>query len=100
MGIIHVAGEKTFLDFAGLTLTIFPGPDITTQVQVFVAAPGRVESAIRRGASQSGPGLVNFRQRAGPSLLLRVSQFQVLDNLKSAVTTLDRDEPIPNATYA
>jgi hypothetical protein len=99
MRLTHVAGEKTFLDFAGLTLTIHEGPGVTFEAQVFVAALGASNllyvEALR---SQDLASFVGANERAF-HYYGGVSQLQVPDNLKSAVTTPDRYEPIPNATY-
>lgn len=95
MRLTHVAGEKTFLDFAGLTLAIYEGPGVMFVAQVFVAAPGAsnllyVESL----ASQDLASFVGANERAF-HYYGGVSQLQVPDNLKSAVTTPDRYEPMP-----
>jgi transposase len=99
MRITHVAGEKTFLDFAGLTLAIYEGPDVT-QAQVFVAALGASNLLyVEALASQDLASFIGANERAF-HYFGGVSQLQVPDNLKSAVTTPERYEPIPNATYA
>ena len=99
MRLTHVAGEKTFLDFAGLTLTIYEGPGVTFEAQVFVAALGASNLLyVEALASQDLASFVGANERAF-HYYGGVSQLQVPDNLKSAVTTPDRYEPIPNATY-
>jgi len=99
MRFTHTAGEKTFLDFAGMTLPIAAGAEAAFEAQVFVAALGASNllyvEALR---SQDLACFVGANERA-----LRyfggATQLQVPDNLKAAVTTPDRYEPVPNATY-
>jgi transposase len=100
MRITHIAGEKTFIDFAGMTLPIWNGTEVAFSAQVFVAALGASNllyvEALR---SQDLASFIGANERAF-HYFGGVSQLQVPDNLKSAVTTPDRYEPIPNATYA
>lgn len=100
MRITHLAGEKTFIDFAGVTLPIWADGEIALAAQVFVAALGASNLLyVEALASQDLASFIGANERAF-HYFGGVSQLQVPDNLKAAVTTPDRYEPIPNATYA
>jgi len=96
----HVAGEKCFVDYAGMTLDVVdPETGEVRQAEIFVAT---------LGASNYTFVDVTWTQKSEDFLqshLLAVEFFGgvpsifVLDNLKSGVTKADRYEPILNRAY-
>ena len=94
MRITHIAGEKTFIDFCGTTLPIWANGEIACSAQVFVAALGASNLLyVEAVASQDLASFIGANERAF-LYFGGVSQLQVPDNLKAAVTTPDRYEPI------
>lgn len=100
MRIEHIAGDKTYVDFAGATLP-FVQEDTgeILQAQVFVAILGWSQYAyVEAMYDQKIPEFINgcengFHYFGGTSLAL------VPDNLKSAVTKTDRYEPTINENF-
>jgi transposase len=95
------AGEKMFVDWAGLTLSIVErATGQLHDVFIFVAALGMSNIPYREGAlAQALPNWIGAHTRAfeyfgGTAAIL------VLDNTKTAVTLACRYEPEANRTYA
>ena len=97
---VHVAGEKCFVDYAGLTM---PVVDRTTQevrdAQIFVGALGAshylyVEATWTQSLPDWIASHVHMVEYFGG-----VSALYVPDNLKSGVTTACFYEPVVHATY-
>jgi transposase len=97
----HNAGEKLFVDFAGMTIPIYE-PTRTTvafNAQLFVAVLGASSylfaEALRNQDLESWVnGNVDALESFGGA-----PEIVVPDNLKSAVTTASRYEPDVNATF-
>jgi transposase len=99
MRLTHVMGEKMFIDFSGVTVPLWRNGAIVSHAEVFVSALGGSSLLyVEALASQELIHFIGAHTRAFeyyggvPALL-------VPDNLKSGVTTPDRYEPLPNATY-
>jgi transposase len=96
----HKAGEKLFVDYAGMTL---PVTDRRTgevwEAQVFVATLGASDyTYVEATATQSLPDWIGSHVRAF-QFFDGVPEVVVPDNLKSAVTAACRYEPDINPTY-
>ncbi len=96
----HKAGEKLFVDYAGLTL---PLTDRTTgevhPVQIFVATLGASSYTFAEPTlTQSIPDWIGSHNRAFV-FFGGVPELLVCDNLKSGVTTPCRYEPQVQRTY-
>ncbi|MGH7416714.1 MAG: IS21 family transposase [Candidatus Rokuibacteriota bacterium] len=97
----HHAGEKLFVDFAGMTLPIVdPDSGEVWQAELFVAVLGASSYTYAEAfASQSLPDWISghvhaFQAMGGCSSII------VPDNLRSGVTRAHRYEPEINRTYA
>lgn len=96
----HVAGEAMFVDFAGPTVPITdPVTGVVTQAQLFVAVCGAssytyVEVVRSQGLADWCAAHVRALEFFGGS-----PRLWIPDNLKSAVTTPHRYEPLLNRTY-
>ncbi len=96
----HIAGEKLFIDYAGPTVEIIDAATGEVRdAQIFVAVMGASSYTYAEATwTQSLPDWIASHQRTfrffggTPKLL-------VPDNLKSAVTTPSRYEPVINNTY-
>lgn len=96
----HKAGEKLFVDYAGLTLPLI---DRTTgeirPVQIFVATLGASSYTFAEATlTQSIPDWIASHNRAF-AFFGGVPELLVCDNLKSGVTTPCRYEPDIQRTY-
>jgi len=96
----HKAGEKLFVDYAGLTV---PLTDRTTgeihDVQIFVATLGASSYTFAEATlTQSIPDWISSHRRAF-EFFGGVPELLVCDNLKSGVTTPCRYEPDVQRTY-
>ena len=100
MRLEHAAGEKCFVDYAGLTLDVVdPETGETRQAQVFVATLGASNyTFVDITWSQSSEDFLSSHQRA-VEFFGGVPRIFVLDNLKSGVTTPNRYEPLLNRSY-
>ena len=99
MRLTHVMGDKMFIDFSGMTVPLWKNGVIVAHAEVFVGTLGGSSLLyVEALASQELIHFIGAHTRAFdyyggvPTLL-------VPDNLKSGVTTPDRYEPLPNATY-
>jgi len=97
----HQAGEKLFVDYAGMTM---PVTDQATgevcDVQIFVAALGASQYIYAEATrTQRLPDWIGSHVRTF-DYLGGVTEIVVPDNLKSGVTKASRYEPDVNPTYA
>lgn len=97
---VHVAGQKLFLDFSGMTVGITnPETGEVTQAEVFVATFGASNYTYFEAVpSQQLPDWIAAHIRAF-KFFGGLPQFLIPDNLKSAVTLPDRFDPTLNRTY-
>ena len=96
----HKAGEKLFIDYAGMTMPVW---DITTgevrQAQIFVATLGASYYTFAEATwTQTLPDFIASHGRAF-SFFGGVSELLVPDNLRSAVSFSCRYDPDANPTY-
>ncbi len=96
----HAAGEKCFVDYAGLTLDVVdPETGETRQAQVFVATLGASNyTFVDVTWSQKSEDFLSSHLRA-VEFFGGVSRIFVLDSLKSGVTKPDWYEPLLNRSY-
>lgn len=96
----HVAGERAFVDYAGRTVAIHnlkTGED--RKAQVFVGILGASNYTYAEAHwSQQLPNWIAAHVRMF-EFFRGVPQIVVCDNLKSAVTTASRTEPVVHAAY-
>ena len=97
---MHVAGEKLFLDFSGMTVGITDQETgEVTQAEVFVATFGASSYTYFEAVpSQQLSDWIAAHIRAF-RFFGGLPKFLIPDNLKSAVTTADRFDPVLNRTY-
>ena len=97
---VHSAGEKLFVDYAGMTV---PVTDRATgevhEVQIFVATMGASDYTYVEGTwTQALPDWISSHVRA-LNFFGGVPEIIVPDNLKSGINSPCRYEPDVNATY-
>jgi transposase len=97
---IHKAGEKTFVDYAGMTV---PWMDVTTgelhEAQVFVGSLGASQyTYVEATETQSLPDWIQSHTRMWEHFG-GVSTVVIPDNLKSGVSKTHRYDPDINANY-
>ncbi len=97
---VHKAGEKLFVDYAGMTMPVI---DRVTgevmEVQIFVATLGASDlTYVEATLSQGLPDWIGSHVRAF-AYLGGVPQIIVPDNLKTGVTAANFYEPDINRTY-
>jgi transposase len=97
----HIAGEKLFIDYAGLTLKIIdPSTGEERPAQVFVAVLGASSYTYAEATwTQTLPDWIGSHIRAF-EFFGGVTQILVPDNLKSAVSKACRYDPELNPSYA
>ena len=98
---VHRAGEKTFVDFAGDTVPLFDAQtgEKSSEAQVFIAALGASSYIFAFAvASQAKDDWLAANSRAA-EFFGGVTEVQVPDNLKSAVTKADFYDPDINRSY-
>jgi transposase len=98
---VHRAGEKTFKDFAGDTIPLFDreSGQRSGEAQLFIAVLGASSFIFAHAlASQSKDDWIAANCRAA-EFFGGVTELQVPDNLKSAVTKADFYDPDLNRTY-
>jgi transposase len=97
---IHKAGEKLFVDYAGMTMWITDRSNgELVEVQIFVATLGASDYVYAEATlSQSSEDWIASHVRAF-EFFCGVPQILVPDNLKSAVTSACFYEPDINRTY-
>lgn len=96
----HVAGEKCFVDYSGMTLSVVdPDTGEVRQAEVFVATLGASNfTFVDVTWTQQSADFLASHQRAVESFG-GVPLIFVLDNLKSGVKKADRYEPLLNRSY-
>ncbi|AHF73603.1 transposase ISSoEn3, IS21 family [Candidatus Sodalis pierantonius str. SOPE] len=96
----HKAGEKLFIDFCGPTVPIVnPATGSVRQVAIFVAAMGVSGYAyIEACEGQDMASWLNANSRC-LHFMGGVPELMIPDNLRSAVSTPDRYEPVINQSY-
>lgn len=97
---IHKGGEKTFVDYAGMTV---PWIDLKTgeihEAQIFVGSLGASQfTFVEATATQSIPDWIQSHIRMW-EFFGGVSEIVVPDNLKSGVTKAHRYDPDINVNY-
>jgi transposase len=97
---IHKGGEKTFVDYAGMTIPwIDSGTGEIHEAQIFVGTLGASQfTFVEATASQSLPDWIQSHCRMW-EYFGGVSEIVVPDNLKSGVTKTHRYDPDINANY-
>lgn len=97
----HVAGEKLFVDYAGMTLPVIcPQTGEVHEAQVFVATMGASNLTFAEATlTQSLPDWIGSHTRAFAYLGGAPEQV-VCDNLKSGITKACFYDPAVNRTYA
>jgi transposase len=98
---VHRAGEKTFVDFAGDTVPIYDSQSgaKTADAQLFIAVLGASSYIFAFAvASQNKDDWLAANCRA-TEFFGGVTELQVPDNLKSAVTKADFYDPDINRSY-
>jgi transposase len=97
---VHKAGEKMFVDYAGLTLPVVNrATGEIREAQIFVAVLGASSYTFAEATwSQNLADWIGSHTRA-MGFFGGVPQIIVPDNLKSGVTKPDRYEPDINPTY-
>ena len=96
----HRAGEKLFVDYAGMTISVYDRQAAKTQeAQVFVAVLGASNYSYAEATwTQSLPDWITSHVRAF-AYLSGVPQIVVPDNLKTGITKACYYEPDINPTY-
>lgn len=97
---VHKAGEKLFVDYAGLTIPVVDAATgVIAEAQIFVAVLGASNyTYVEATLSQSLPDWVMAHVRAF-QFFGGVPEVIVPDNLKSAVTKAHHYDPDINPTY-
>lgn len=97
---VHKAGEKTFVDYAGMTIPwIDPNTGEIHEAQVFVGCLGASQfTFVEATATQTIADWIQSHVRMW-EYFGGVSQIAVPDNLKSGVTKAHRYDPDINANY-
>lgn len=98
---VHVAGEKTFFDYAGQTVPVIdPATGEIRPAQVFVAVLGASSYTYAEATwTQSLPDWIGSHRRT-LEFFGGCSTLWVPDNLRAAVSQASRYDPTPNPTYA
>ncbi len=102
MRLTHVAGDKSFIDYAGDTLPIYlkQTGEILLNAQLFVMVLGLSDYTFAYlTASQSLPDWIDAHVRAF-DFFGGVTRLLVPDNLKAGITDSGQFEPLENPTYA
>jgi transposase len=96
----HKAGEKTFVDYAGMTVPwINPATGEIHEAQIFVGALGASQFMfVEATATQQIPDWIQSHVRMWEHFG-GVSEIVVPDNLKSGVTKAHHYDPDINANY-
>ena len=96
----HRAGEKLFIDHCGPTIDVIDQrTGEVRSAQIFVAVLGASSYTYAEATwTQRSADWIESNRRA-LEFLGGVPELLIPDNLKSAVTTADRYEPVVNATY-
>ena len=96
----HRAGDKLFVDYAGVTIPIYPPDAPSWQAALFVAVLGASNYTFAEAtASQQLPCWIGSHVRCF-EFLGAVPALLVPDNLRSGVSQAHRYEPLVNRTYS
>ena len=98
---VHKAGEKTFIDYAGLTIPIYSlsTGEVLFNAQIFVAVLGASYYVFCEATkSQQKEDWAASHKRMG-EFFGGVTHCWVPDNLRTGITKSDRYEPDVNRTY-
>lgn len=98
---VHLAGEKTFIDYCGPTVPVIcRNTGEIRRAQVFVAVLGASSYTFAEATwTQSLPDWIASHQRTF-RFFGGVTELQIPDNLLAGVTDPNRYTPVINATYA
>ena len=97
----HKAGEKLFVDFAGLTMNLTdPATGEMRKVQVFAAAMGASQRIFAKAYESQDLRSWLLANAEALEFYGAVPEILVPDNLKAGVTAADRYEPALNPTFA
>jgi transposase len=95
----HKAGEKTFIDYAGLTIPIYNSDGTCFDAQIFVAVMGASNYAYAEATkSQKLEDWINSHIRMS-QFFGGVTEAWIPDNLKSGVKSSHRYDPELNPTF-
>ena len=96
----HKAGEKLFIDYAGMTMPVRDGKTgAVRQAQIFVAAMGASYYTYAEATwTQTLPDFISSHVRAF-QFYGGIAELLVPDNLRSAVSRACRYDPDANPTY-
>lgn len=96
----HKAGEKLFIDYAGMTMPVRDGqPGEVRQAQIFVATQGASYYTFAEATwTQTLPDFIGSHVRAF-EFFGGVSELLVPDNLRSGISRSCRYDPDANPTY-
>lgn len=97
----HPAGERTFVDYAGVTVDVFdPATGVARTAQIFVAALGASNYTFAEATwTQQLPDWIASHVRM-VEYFGGVTALHIPDNLRSGVTSASYYAPELNATYA
>jgi transposase len=97
----HKAGEKLFVDFAGLTMDLTdPGTGDVRKVQVFSSAMGASHKIFAKAYESQDLRSWLLANSEAFEFYGGVPEIVVVDNLKSGVTSADRYEPALNPSFS
>jgi transposase len=97
----HKAGQKLFVDFAGLTMPVTdPATGQVRSVQVFASAMGASQRIFAK--AYEAQSLENWLGANADAFEFyeALPEMLVPDNLKSGITSADRFEPVLNQAFA
>jgi transposase len=97
----HKAGQKLFVDFAGLTMPVTdPATGEVRKVQIYSGAMGASQHIFAK--AYESQELQSWLEANADALEFygAVPEMLVPDNLKSGVTSADRYEPVVNPSFA
>jgi transposase len=97
---VHKAGEKTFIDYSGLTMEIIdPQSGEIYPAEIFVAVLGASGYTFAEASCDQKKGSFIASHINAFEFFGGVSEILTPDNLKSGVTRADRYEPLLNESY-
>jgi len=97
----HKAGEKLFVDYAGLTAQVIdPETGEVNEAQIFVSAMGSSQKIFARACKGQDEESWLFAHTVAFEFYGALPEVLVPDNLKAAVTSPCYYEPTLNAAYA
>lgn len=97
---VHRAGEKTFVDYSGLTMEFFDKESgEIREAEIFVAVLGASGYTFAEASCDQKKGSFIASHINAFEFFGGVSEILIPDNLKSGVTRADRYEPLLNESY-